>query len=322
MRLNLTQKDFVKNIKRSEFIISNPGTLKEPMEFVVDKIRKSYSEHEFDTLMDFSKCQTLIIALGKAKKYNEADRVIEIAKRTLRTLKGEVRILGCIFLYPSFAYYAKKRNNLSLAKKYITITINYDDTLTDKFPILHLHKLHHTTNLNQIYLATKDYKKCADFMASIFRYLYTFKLNPKYGIGGEKLFKAMQPYISHSDVVSGFMEEYFYCISDYPEVLAHTIDNNELEKMLTNHPPPEEYTSTLRDFWMIQKSFKNNSPDYEAIYSFFDRHNFYTSDSLKLLIFQKIYQSLTNEEDKSLILEAVSKLNFKYPEALIGKFFN
>lgn len=316
MQLTLTQREFLINFKRSKF---TKPVFREPMDLVVDKIREEYNENDFDKLQDFIKCQNLIMGLGKTEKFEDGDRVIEIAERTLKTLKGEPRQMGNIFLYPSFAYYAKKQKKNLLAQKYITLIVENDDALTEKYPVLHLHKLQHIINLNQVFLATKDYRRCADFMASMFKYLYSYDLDAQYGIGGKEFFEALHPYYSLSDATANFMDEYFTCIWKNPKVLGFVLENESVQCMLLKNPPPDEFTSALRELWLIQKSFKNAVADYERIQLFFDKFDSYVFDPLRLLILKDIYHSLGNENDRELVMNGImTKLNFKYPEKLIA----
>jgi hypothetical protein len=321
MKFTNEQRDFILEIQKSEFIKPNEQNSKEPMEFILDEIKEIYGKKDYDTLKDFSRCQSLIIALGRTGKFKEGDKVILLAKKTLNSLRGELRTLGCIFLYPSFAYYAKKQDDLKLARKYISLVIKHNDALTPKFPILHLHKLHHTININQLLLAKGKYKECAQFMISIFSYLLTFELKSEYGIGGEYIFKQMEPEFSHSDAAARFMNEYFNCVWENPEVLNYILENKNFEKTLNETKAPETYTSAIKDLWFIQKSFSSSDGNYNLIYSFFEKYDFYTFDPLRLLILQKIYHSLKCEDDKSLILDSmIKKLNFKYPDLLVERF--
>lgn len=283
---------------------------------MIEKIRETYHENDFDRLMDFVKCQNLIIGLGKAERFKDGDRVVEIAKKTLATLSGEPRQMGNIFLYPSFAYYAKKQHKYLTARKYINLTIESDDALTAKYPVLHLHKLQHVINLNQIFLATNDHQKCADLMVSISKYFYSFDLDAQYGVGGKRFFEALHPHYNLEDATKNFMNEYFTCVWRNPEIIDFVLDNENLWSLLLKNPPPDAYTYALKELWLIQKSFRN-AVDYERIYHFFDKHDFYIFDPLKLLILKEIYNSVSNEDDRALVLRGIKKLNFKHPEILI-----
>lgn len=309
----------LKNLKRTKFI--RPETM-EPMAIIEEEIKVLYNKNECYFLAELRRCQRLIIDYTKDQNFSEANEIISISRKILEKLKGEARILGAIYLYPSFSYHASKLNRLSLAKRYITLTIKYDDMLSDKFPILHLHKLHHLQNLATIHIYSNNHIECAKIYIDVFCYISTYALNPKFGNGNKTFFDKMQPHFDVSTVSSSFIPKYFMTVWENPIIEDYIINSERIEEMLSINIE-DQNSRALRDMWIIQKIFLLKNPNYNLVSDFFNRYDFYLFDPLRLLILRSLINTLSTAKEETMVIDFIkTKLNFKDTTLIIRKLFN
>lgn len=304
------------NVKRTKFFKPKDSD-KEPMAIIFDQLNSHFNEADCAYLIDLGRCQRLIVSYTKQCKYDEAAEIIDLAKRALRSINNEARALGAVFVYPSFAYYASKKSNLPLAKRYINLVVKYDDMLTYKFPVLHLHKLHHILNLNQVFLANRDYKECGSLFIDVYTYLTTYKLKSKYGKGGEIYFDKMVPDFDLSQATSRFIDEYFLCVWENPEVEAYVLKCVIKEGLLEKIGPSDMYLNAWKDLCLIQTSLLTREPNLNLVLDFFNKYDFYLFDPFRLLILKSLYPLLREPRDKAGIIQIINeKLNFKRTDLL------
>ncbi|WP_309842162.1 hypothetical protein [Flavobacterium sp. 2755] len=287
---------------------------------IIEQLENLYDESESSFLNDLVRCQKLILIYTKNLDFSQAQEIITLSKSILGCLEGEALILGKIFVYPSFAYYFKKINNPALSKRYVSLTLKYDDYLSHKFPVLHLHKFHHTLNLHQLLLDRKEYKKCAQLFADLFIYLYEFKLDSKYGSSGEIYFQKMLPNITVSQIADDFSRSYFICIWEYPEVESYFLKDKRVKKILDNREQRDRYLNAFIEFNILQKLFFSKKVDTQLILNFFNTYNFYHFDTYKLLILKNLLSYTEDLIAKNKILAFIEgKLNFKEPQFLLER---
>jgi hypothetical protein len=304
-------------IKRAKFksIIS-----KEPMMTILEHLEDFYNESDSSSLKDLVRSQKLILIYSKNLDFSQAQEIIDLSKSILESLNGEALMLGKIFVYPSFAYYYKKTNNLVLSKRYVNLTIKYDDNLSHKFPVLHLHKFHHTLNLHQLLLDKREFKKCAQLFADLFIYLYEYKLDSKYGTSGEIYFQKMLPEIKVSQIMDDFSRSYFICIWEYPEVEMFFLKDKRIKKILDDQLDKDRYLNAFVEFNILQKLFFHKKIDTTLILNFFTKYNFYHFDTYKLLILKNLLYLTDDLIAENKILAFIeNKLNFKEPKFLLDR---
>ena len=326
--LHLIQIDFMKKnefldkletINRSKFV--QPSG-KEPMSKIAEQINLFYGKDECYILHELSRCQRLIIDYAKKGDFSNVEELIFIAKKALNKLKGEPRMLGAIYLYPTFAYYASKTNKIALAKRYLSLSVKYDDILSDKFPTLHIHKLHQTDNLGKIFIYSKRYLECANLYMDIFYYLSTYKLNPKYGAGDKTYFLKMKPDFDVSSASNMFVSRYFMTVWRCPIVESYILNDKKIENMF-NVNIEDQYAKALRDTWVIQKLFLLKKPNYNLVLKFFEEYDFYLFDPLRLLILRSLSSMLMSPKEKETVINFIkTKLNFKDTTSIIKKMSN
>jgi hypothetical protein len=308
----------LKEIKISDF--KHPEAI-EPMMDILNQLDSNYSEYESNYLQELVRCQKLIIAYTRKNEDEEVKELIDLAKEILNRLKKDSRKLGCVFLYPSFAFYYYKLGNKKTAKRYISLTIKHDDYLTPKYPTLHLHKLHHILNLNKIFIKQNDLNLSEDLFITLLNYLYFFKLNPKYGNGGKSFFDNVSSGHGLHSFSGIFLNEYFLTVWKNPMLEKRILNNNELVSFL-DAKTEDKNLSCLQDYWFIQNTFELKSESFDLILSFFKKYNFYLFDPFRLLILRKLY-SMVKENDKEIITDIInSNLNFKFPELLVDRIVN
>lgn len=310
----------LEKVKKSKFTIPSKS---EPMEAIMENLSKHFDKNDCEYLNELSRCQRLIVLYTKKKEYDESLEIINLSKKIIEQLRNDARMMGQIFVYPSFAYYASKRKNNRWAKRYINLTIKYDDCLSDKFPILHLHKIHHILNLNQIFISSNDNDKCANLFLDIYQYLSTYNLDPKYGMGGEKYFQKISSKFNISTTSGDFIEEYFMCLWQNPNIETVIHSNPRKKIILKKGLLKNKNLMALKDYFIIQELFMQKTPEYNLILNYFKKYDFYLYDPYKLLILRNLYQQTKEIANKEIILKVVStKMNFKAPNLLIEQFRN
>lgn len=307
----------LQNIKKAKF---KNSLTDEPMLSIIEKIDKHYDEEQCSSLRDIIKAQKLIILYSKASDFEQALEIIEVSKTILSFLKNESLILGKIFLYPSFAYYYKKTKNYSLSKRYINHTVKFDDLLSAKFRVLHIHKIHHVINLHQLHLEKKEFKKCAELFADIFVYSNDLILPSKYGKSGSSLFRGQLAKNELLTIVDNFSSSYFMCIWKYPEVERYFLKNKKIKEILRASNAKSKRLQALIEFNTVQTLFIQKQVNFNLILNFFKTYTHYYFDIYKLLILKNLHSISEKQTTKNEILSIIEKkLNFKEPGVIIDK---
>lgn len=312
--------DFVNKLKKIKKARFEKHTEQEPMLSIIKNLDNLYNLEVSDYLRDLVRCQKLIITFSKQNDFEQSMEIILISKLILKNLKNESLILGKIFMYPSFSFYYYKIDNLKLSRWYVNQTIKFDDLLTEKFPILHLHKLHHVINLHQLYIKKKEYKKCAKLFIEVFEYLTMNKSPLKYGIFDQKHLKNLCSLVTEESLIDNFSRSYFICIWENNEVEKHFLKSINIKEFTKIEGSINEYTNAFKDYNLIQNMFLINKIDYNFILIFFNRYDYYHFDTYKLLIIKKLISLTDNVNFKEILKKIISeKLNFKEPDLIINR---
>lgn len=295
---------------------------REPMQKILDKLDSKYSINESDYLRELVRCQNLIIAYTKKNDSIEVIELIDLSKQILNRLKNNSRKLGCIFVYPAFAFYYYKYGNDSIAKRYISLTVKYDDYLTHEYPELHLHKLHHLLNMNKIFIHRGDIEFSCDLIVAFLKYMFLFKLDPKYGDGGELFFENLAPDYGLHSASGSFLNEYFISVWESPKLEKMLLSSTGFKHLLVTKST-DKNLSSLQDYWTIQSTIVLEESSFSLILDFFKNYNYYLFDPLRLLLLRKLYNMVEENNHKEIIVDIISsKLNFKLPDLLVDRLVN
>lgn len=316
--------DFFNKLSRIKRSKNNKITRKEEvMTSILKRIDSVFNTDECDCLNDLVRCQKLVIHFSKELDFAQASEMVELSKSILKLLQGDSLILGKIFLYPSLAYYAKKNNNLGLAKRYINQTIKLDDFFTPVFPVLHIHKLHHILNLHQLLLRQQEYRKCATLFVDVFMYLYTYELAPNYGLSGKNYLNKVQSEVTLTEIMGNFAEVYFMCIWENPIVEKFFLKNKKIKNIINDTDHVNECVNAFKDFNVLQTMFSERKIDSDLFFTFFNKYDLYIYDTYRLLLLKNLFYISESTESQNLILNEIrNKLNFKFPDKLIESIRN
>jgi len=313
---------FIKQLNNIDKASFEKPIFLEPMSSIFEKLDSLYSPDDCDCLYNLIRCQKLIISRCNKNDFEEMNEFISISKILLKQLKNESLVLGKIFLYPSLSYFYYKINNYRLANYYINNTIKFDDLLTDKFPILHLHKLHHIVNKHKILVKNKKYTECANLFFNVFNYLISSKEIPKCGKFNTLLLNNLYEVVPLEIIFDGFSRSYLVCILENSEVEKAFLKNMLFQNYSMYKDHKNKYIVAFINYHSIQKYLFNNVIQYKKILKFFKENDYYHFDTYKLLIIKKLFYMTNNNNIKNILIDIVrEKLNFKEPENLINSFF-
>ena len=243
---------------------------------------------------------------------------MSLSKLVLKNLQNESLTLGKIILYPSFSYYYYKAGKLKLSRWYINKTLKFDDLLTEKFPILHLHKLHHIINLHQLYIKRQDYKKCAKLFLEVFEYLKNSKSTFKKGNFKNNYLQNLHLLVTKESLIDNFSRNYFICVWENNEVENLFLKDKIIRNFIKEDDSNNEYLNAFKDYNIIQYMFLIKNIEYDFILKFFNRYDYYHFDTYKLSIIKKLISLTNNSHFKQIFIEIINeKLNFKEPHLII-----
>lgn len=292
--------------------------LAEPMEHLIRNIHHHYHIDDCDFLIELARCQKLVIHYTKQEDYEQVKELNDIANKILLNLSSEGRKLGEIFSYPAIAYYYSKIGNIKLARKMIYSVIELDDDLFSKFPILHIHKLHHLLNTNKLFIYEKKHIECANLFLDIADYHFFSTLPMKYGKGDRNMIDKIFNNFGADTICENYIREYFLCMWNNPEVEEIFINNSRIDRIISDKSVVSCFTlQALRDFWDIQHSNLNSST-YKKIILFFHKYDTHFFDTLKLLLIRNTYLKENDIIVKQSLLNFIrEKLHFENAEEII-----
>ncbi|GAB3729410.1 hypothetical protein GCM10027594_11500 [Hymenobacter agri] len=302
------------SLPRSTFFMPKP--IAAPMDSVIDSLPRYYSEKECSILGKLSQCQGIIVHLVKEGNLTDVEVYAAAAKYLLRQLKGECKSIGKTFVYPAFSLYAYKNGKQYLAKRYINQVIVIDDVLCTKFPILHLHKLHHLANRINTHLRSGQVDAAAKIIAAVILYLCQGTINSDYGTGNKKLLNQLFSSVDEGNVILSLYNQFFQPMITFPELGTKVLQQYEMT-LLLNSPIKSygaiESKGALIAFFNIKMDLLMLQLDQKKILDFFKKYHSYNFDILKLILLRDFHFALKDGDISKLVNQAMSNhLNFKF----------
>lgn len=303
-------------LPRSEFTM--PTHTPSPMSDLLSSLSEYFSLEEQQVLRYLIKCHNHLILSAKTGELESCEIHKKIVHYLIKQLNGEAKVLGIVLTYPAIALYFHKIGKNKLARHYISQVIKGDDALMKKFKVMHLHKMHHISNMISSYLADSNYKAAAKTAGAILCYFSTGKLKNRYGEGSLLKLAEIFSCVNENDII----------LSLYSQILLPLLHNADLWMPLSrnadfalfmNAKLSNEYMQALQLFFKIKIDLQKNVVDAEQIYFLFSYYNDYKFDILKLLVIKDV-SSLAGAKAIDIMANkfVASNLNFKYPDVLFS----
>lgn len=288
----------------------------EPMADILNQLKHFYDEDSCDYLFSLVRTQKLIINYVKIGNFQQAEELIELGESILSSLRGEPLILGKTFLKPSIAYYFTKTGRYSEAVCQIHLMCTFNDRLTKKFPVLHLHKIHHVLNLAQVHQKSGEVSNCFKLFGDFFEYFYCFRFPKQYGEGSADMLKSLNNHVPLFDVYDRLFREYFMYMWRGKDEEIQFLKSGYID-FLYSVSPHDESLKMFKAYFKINSALLLHDKICTAeISRFYKSYNYYLFDPFRLLILRALFLSTSNTDYKNQILKMIEKLNFKEPELL------